>query len=45
LPQSYDMKAIADYETGPRAVIPKEQAETAIDTAASFVECVAGLLV
>jgi uncharacterized protein (UPF0332 family) len=44
LPQSYDMKAIADYETGPGAVIPREQAATAIETAARFVECIAGVL-
>jgi uncharacterized protein (UPF0332 family) len=44
LPQTYDMKAIADYETGPGAVIPQEQAETAIETAARFVECIAELL-
>jgi uncharacterized protein (UPF0332 family) len=44
LPQSYDMKAIADYETGPGAVIPQEQAATAIETAARFVGCIAGVL-
>ena len=44
LPHTYDMKAIADYETGPGAVIPPEQAETAIETATRFVECVAELL-
>ncbi len=44
LPQSYDMKAIADYETGPGAMIPPEQAAAAIETATRFVECVAQLL-
>lgn len=44
LPHTYDMKAIADYETGPGAVIPPEQVETAIETATRFVECVAKLL-
>ena len=44
LPHTYDMKAIADYETGPGAVIPPEQVETAIETAARFVECIAELL-
>jgi uncharacterized protein (UPF0332 family) len=44
LPQSYDLKATADYETGAEAVIPREQAATAIDTAERFIECVAALL-
>jgi uncharacterized protein (UPF0332 family) len=44
LPQSYDMKAIADYETGPSAVVPPEQAASAIETATRFVECVVELL-
>jgi hypothetical protein len=33
LPQTYDIKAIADYEIGPGAVIPEEQAAAAIQTA------------
>lgn len=44
LPQSYDIKAVADYETGPGAVIQPEQAATAIATAARFVDVVASLL-
>jgi hypothetical protein len=32
------------YETRPGAVIPQEQAESAIETAARFVECIAELL-
>jgi uncharacterized protein (UPF0332 family) len=44
LPQSFNMKAVADYELGPDAVIPTEQAGAAIDTAARFVACIADLL-
>jgi uncharacterized protein (UPF0332 family) len=44
LPQSYDMKATADYETGPDAVIPQDEAAAAIETATRFVECIAELL-
>jgi hypothetical protein len=45
LPQSFGMKAVADYELGPQAVIPAEQAAAAIETAARFVACIATLLV
>ena len=44
LPQAYDLKAVADYEAGPGAVVPLERAEAAIATATKFVEAVAGLL-
>jgi uncharacterized protein (UPF0332 family) len=44
LPQSFNMKAVADYELGPDAVIPAEQAATAIETASRFVACIEGLL-
>ena len=44
LPQSFNMKAVADYELGPEAVIPAEEAAAAIETAARFVACVAALL-
>jgi hypothetical protein len=36
---------VADYETGPDAVVSAEQVESAIATATRFVECVAELLV
>jgi uncharacterized protein (UPF0332 family) len=42
--QAYDLKAVADYEAGPDAVVPIERAEAAITTAARVVDCVADLL-
>jgi uncharacterized protein (UPF0332 family) len=45
LPQSFNMKAVADYELGPDAEIPSEQAGAAIETATRFVACIAALLV
>jgi HEPN domain-containing protein len=44
LPQTYNLKAIADYQTGPAAQVTVEQAREAIQTAHRFVECVAGLV-
>jgi uncharacterized protein (UPF0332 family) len=44
LTQAYNLKAVADYEMGPGAVIPLERAEAAIETAARFIDCIAGLL-
>jgi len=44
LPQAYTMKAVADYETGPDAVILPEQAAAAINTAERFIDCIAELL-
>ncbi len=44
LPQAYNLKAVADYEAGPGAIVPVERAEAAIVTAMRFVECVAALL-
>jgi uncharacterized protein (UPF0332 family) len=37
LPRIYNLKAVADYETGPDAVIPLERASSAVDVAARFV--------
>jgi hypothetical protein len=45
LGRAYDLKAVADYETGAASVVPLEQVETAIVTARRFVERVAELLV
>jgi uncharacterized protein (UPF0332 family) len=45
LPQSFNLKAVADYELGPDAIIPTEQAAAAIKTATRFVTCIAELLV
>lgn len=44
LPQSYDMKAIADYELGPGADVPVDRAGAAIETAERFIACIEGLL-
>jgi len=41
LPQAYNLKAVADYETGPGSVVPLERVEAAIATATRFVACVA----
>jgi uncharacterized protein (UPF0332 family) len=44
LPRAYDLKAICDYELGPEAVVPPEQALAAIEAAATFIDCIEGLL-
>jgi uncharacterized protein (UPF0332 family) len=44
LSQSYSLKAIADYETGPGAEVPPERAEAAVETGGHFVARVADLL-
>ncbi len=44
LPQSYDIKSVADYETGPDATVPLEEAESAIAIAERFVAAIATLL-
>ena len=44
LGRAYNLKAIADYETGPGSLVSPEQAEAALATAIRFVDTVAGLL-
>jgi uncharacterized protein (UPF0332 family) len=44
LSQTYNLKAIADYETGPGATVSLEQAKSAVEAAKKFVAHVAGLL-
>jgi uncharacterized protein (UPF0332 family) len=44
LSQAYNLKAVADYELGPGAVVPLERARAAIDTAEQFVDHIAELL-
>ncbi|HMF37480.1 MAG TPA: HEPN domain-containing protein, partial [Isosphaeraceae bacterium] len=44
LPRTYNLKAIADYLTGPGSQVTVEQAQEAIQTVRRFVECVAGLI-
>jgi uncharacterized protein (UPF0332 family) len=44
LTQAYNLKAVADYETGPDSDIPPERAAAALETASRFVEGIANLL-
>lgn len=44
LGRAYNLKAIADYETGPGSRLPPESAKDAIQTATRFVECVTSLI-
>jgi uncharacterized protein (UPF0332 family) len=44
LPRSYDMKAVADYDVGANIEVPKEDAASAIETAARFIEVIDNLL-
>jgi uncharacterized protein (UPF0332 family) len=44
LSEEYKLKAIADYETGPDAVVPLEQAAMAVETAGRFIDVIAELL-
>lgn len=44
LGRSYNLKAIADYETGPGSKVTPESAGEAVQTARRFVDSVAGLL-
>ena len=44
LPRTYNLKAIADYETGPGSRLSPESAREAIQTARRFVENVASLI-
>jgi hypothetical protein len=44
LSEGYKLQAIADYEVGPEAVVPLQEAADAVGTAGRFVETVAELL-
>jgi hypothetical protein len=44
LGRAYNLKAIADYETGPDAHVSAELARTTIETAPRYVEVVSTLL-
>lgn len=44
LGRAYNLKSVADYETGPQAVVAPEQVEEALGTATRFVEAVAQVL-
>jgi uncharacterized protein (UPF0332 family) len=44
LGRTFNLKALADYETGPGSHVSPERAREAIHTARRFVECVADML-
>lgn len=44
LSHAYNLKAVADYETGPDSDIQPERSAEAIEVATRFVDCIAGLL-
>ena len=44
LTQAYNLKAVADYETGPDSVVPLARAASAIETAGRFIDCIGKLL-
>jgi uncharacterized protein (UPF0332 family) len=44
LPSAYNLKAIADYATGPGSHVSPESAKEAIQTARQFVACVVDLI-
>jgi uncharacterized protein (UPF0332 family) len=44
LPRTYNLKRIADYETGPGAHVSPESARHAIAAARRFVDCVTALI-
>lgn len=44
LGRAYNLKAIADYETGPGSHVTADQASEAIQTAGRFVECIEGMI-
>lgn len=44
LNHAYNLKAVADYETGPDSDVLPERAAAALETAARFLDCIATLL-
>jgi uncharacterized protein (UPF0332 family) len=44
LSQAYNLKSIADYEEGPGSEVSAERAAAAIEPAARFIDCIAGLI-
>ena len=44
LSRTYNLKAIADYETGPGSHVPREEATAALEAAKEFLACVTSLL-
>jgi uncharacterized protein (UPF0332 family) len=44
LSQAYNLKAVADYETGAGSIVLPERAAAAIETAGRFIDCINRLL-
>lgn len=44
LSEGYKLKAVADYEIGPEAILPLEEAAAAVETAGRFLDAVTRLL-
>lgn len=44
LTAAYNLKSVADYETGPDSVVPPERAATAVEAAQSFLDSIAHVL-
>jgi hypothetical protein len=44
LQQTYNLKAIADYETGPGSEVTAERAASALEAARKFISHVTGLM-
>ena len=44
LSHAYNLKAVADYETGPDSDIPADRSLKAIQTAANFIDCISKIL-
>lgn len=44
LAQAYNLKSVADYETGPGSVVPPQRAAAAIEAAQNFVDCIGRVL-
>lgn len=44
LSNAYNLKKLADYETGPGSEVSAERAKDAVTTAHQFVACIVGLL-
>lgn len=42
--QAYNLKTVADYETGPDSTVLPDRAASAIETAARFIDCIRGVL-
>jgi uncharacterized protein (UPF0332 family) len=44
LSRAYNLKAVADYETGPGSEVSPESATAAVETSKRFVDCITSLI-